>query len=512
MEVFFFQVAKVMGILRYNPKRAVSHPLGVKPAGNMYLDDCVDAAGLAKQKSLGQLAAMSEYLLIELLGFCDGADLVTLSGVSMYMRAFSFHTDLWRELFWANDSVGTRELVFRDSWRDSYFASFFEAAAGGGGQPKRQRLEATRVRNVFSDLLFAPYRASGLEPTPQWIVKENIDRVAADSLSVADFVERYEKPNKPVILTGYLATHWAAFAQWRSVAALAERAENPTMECGAVEMRIADFEKYLASAMARLDESPIFIFDTKSFGHQQRWQKEYAQIPFFGPDLFDLLTGENRPDHKWLLVGGAGASSKWHVDPNSTNAWNAVITGAKKWILLPPHLGPPPGVEVSSDGFAVRQPSTLTDWLDSGFYDEMVRMHGSSGLVEATCNAGEVMFIPRGWWHCVRNVGDEVTIAVTQNYAAESSVTHVRRFLKEMSHCVSGVPLNRRSKLWIELDVALHANRPDLVEGIDIDALIAESNEQDEVESTGSCCGGEVVEFSFWDHFATSNKNLNFHR
>lgn len=28
-------------------------------------------------------------------------------------------------------------------------------------------------------------------------------------------------------------------------------------------------------------------------------------------------------------------------DPNATSAWNAVITGAKKWIMYPPDTMPP---------------------------------------------------------------------------------------------------------------------------------------------------------------------------
>ena len=134
------------------------------------------------------------------------------------------------------------------------------------------------------------------------------------------------------------------------------------------------------------------------------------------------------------------------MDPNATNAWNAVISGSKRWLMLPPHLGPPPGVTVSGDGFAVRQPLHLGDWLEE-FYPH------TKGLVECTCRAGEIVFVPRGWWHCVRNI--EPTVAVTQNYAAASSVGYVRSFLKNFSHCVSGIEAACRPLLAAEFDRVL---------------------------------------------------------
>ncbi|PHJ18922.1 histone lysine demethylase jmjd6b, partial [Cystoisospora suis] len=42
---------------------------------------------------------------------------------------------------------------------------------------------------------------------------DNIPRVAASELSVEDFIERYEKPNKPVVLTG-VVEKWPAFSKW----------------------------------------------------------------------------------------------------------------------------------------------------------------------------------------------------------------------------------------------------------------------------------------------------------
>ena len=495
--------------LQFNPSQAVSHPLGVKPNGNLFFCENMSEQVEHRKKSLGAFfSVLSEELLVDILSYSNAIDLVTISGVSKHMLAYSFHVDLWRDLYWSMPS----RCELKSSWRDSVIDSLRQ---GSLREVKRQRTEPSEIypvlSNVFSDLLYSPYRSSGLVPTNAWIQRENIDRV--DYRSLKDFVDKYERKNTPVIITGFVDSEWNdAVAKWRNGPIEKLAPGNPEMECGAFKFSLEEYAAYIASGLYRLDESPIFIFDTKTFSKSKDFQDMYTKIPFFGDDLFDLLSGEFRPDNAWLLVGPPGASSKWHVDPNSTSAWNAVIKGEKKWILLPPHLGPPPGVEVSSDGFAVRQPLTLTDWLDGGFYADTYRQFAGRGLVEATCREGEIMYVPRGWWHCVRNSGDDITIAITQNYAAECAVDHVRRFLKQYAHCVSGVPQNVRARLWIEFDRNLREKRPELING---DITINEEQVDacgDDVSDNESCCGGEQVSFSFWDHFTTGTKSLNFER
>lgn len=80
---------------------------------------------------------------------------------------------------------------------------------------------------------------------------------------------------------------------------------------------------------------------------------------YFKEDLFSTL-GSVRPDYRWFLVGPARSGSAFHqgiwltnnqnidsldlsiiADPNRTAAWNALISGRKRWILFPPHVLPP---------------------------------------------------------------------------------------------------------------------------------------------------------------------------
>ena len=81
---------------------------------------------------------------------------------------------------------------------------------------------------------------------------------------------------------------------------------------------------------------------------------------YFKEDLFKVM-GPSRPDYRWLIAGPAKSGSVWHIDPNATSAWNAVISGCKKWMLFPPGC-PPPGVYPSEAGDEVTQPVSLMEW------------------------------------------------------------------------------------------------------------------------------------------------------
>ena len=71
-------------------------------------------------------------------------------------------------------------------------------------------------------------------------------------------------------------------------------------------------------------------------------------------------------------------------------------------------------------------PLGLGEWLLS-FWDFHVerRSHPDPRMrpLEVTCEEGETIFVPHGWWHAVLNIGEGVNMAITQVGAAPALVS-----------------------------------------------------------------------------------------
>ena len=57
--------------------------------------------------------------------------------------------------------------------------------------------------------------------------------------------------------------------------------------------------------------------------------------------------------------------------------------------------------------------------------------HHTTRFVEAETIAGEVMFVPRGWWHMVLNTDPSITIAVSHHFLSPAGLSNTLRMLRE---------------------------------------------------------------------------------
>jgi len=308
--------------------------------------------------------------------------------------------------------------------------------------------------NVFSDVLHRPFVCSHIvldRYTKNIPPANQID--SFENLSYEQFAEQWSK--KPFILTKCVQS-WPVTESW-TVESLLSQYANVVFRAEAVDWSFATYCQYMRNSQ---DESPLYLFDRK-FAEKMSLRvgkgegAAYWKPDCFGPDLFELL-GAERPAHRWLIIGPERSGSTFHKDPNATSAWNAVIQGAKYWIMFPPSASVP-GVYVSRDSSEVTSPLSIAEWLLE-FHAEARRLPECR---EGICKAGEILHVPSGWWHLVVNLEDG--IALTQNFVPESHIGSVLSFLKDKADQVSGFERDISDAYGLFVS-RLREERPDLLE------------------------------------------------
>ncbi|GES79792.1 F-box protein At5g06550 [Rhizophagus clarus] len=365
------------------------HPLGIKPWGNYYLDQ-------------------------KILGIFDARDLLSLGLTSKVLYCFSTFDDLWKQL---TIKKYNGDWYWQGTWKLTFLKRSYKEYC------LEQAKSTIHLTNFYSDTLFQPFLCSstGMEA---YLGVENIDR--RSNLELSEFIKEYAIPNKPVIITD-VVTKWPASRKW-NMEYLVEKYGDVLFRAEAIDIKLNNYANYYKNTM---DESPLYLFDKEFCKKCDGIDDDFSVPEYFEEDFFSVL-GENRPDYRWLIIGPAHSGSTFHKDPNSTSAWNAVIKGSKKWIMYPPDILPP-GVFTSADEAEVTSPISIMEWY-LNFYKETQK--SKPRPLEGVCKAGEIIFVPNGWWHMVINLED--SIAITQNFVGTWNLKNVLLFLRDKPHQISG--------------------------------------------------------------------------
>ncbi|KAI2629717.1 Clavaminate synthase-like protein [Hypoxylon sp. NC1633] len=399
------------------------HPMGIKPLGNQYF-----VSGPTARQSLALFGRLPDEMILQILEYLDARSLKDFGFTCHFLYAFSQVDELWKTLYLETSS---RPLAWKGSWRSTHL----KTPAGW-----RSGIDCN---NVFSDVMHRPFACAhvALAKYSSGIPREN--QIARfEQLSYDDFAQNWS--SKPFILTACIQ-RWPVYGDW-DIKELERRFSNVEFRAEAVDWPFSVYHEYMSN---NEDESPLYLFD-KGFAEKMNIQvghvtdAAYWPPECFGPDLFELL-GEERPAHRWLIIGPKRSGSTFHKDPNATSAWNAVLEGSKYWIMFPP-TAQVPGVYVSEDSSEVTSPFSIAEWLLE-FHAEARAL---PGCVEGVCKAGEILHVPSGWWHLVVNL--EAGIALTQNFVPKSHLADVLSFLKDKPDQVTGFKRNIESpyNLFVE--------------------------------------------------------------
>lgn len=317
------------------------------------------------------------------------------------------------------------DLLFKNSWKESLInwnnESIFQKRGLTYQHPWKL---STQLRGEEK---FAPYWTGDLKEdlkksfelwrrihvNPRYFeltCPETIDR--RSNLSVQEFIEKYEKPGIPVIITD-LTKEWTAKYEWTKERLLEKYADVKFRTGSGFKMKLANYFLYLETQQ---DDKPLYLFDQNYDENAPEMMKEYAIPAHFEEDLFKH-TGDERPPWRWILYGPEGSGAPFHIDPRGTSAWNTVIYGKKRWALYPRNIQPP-GVGPHDDDY-YDAPSSLK-WL-MNIYPLILRKELKP--LECLQLPGETLFLPSGWWHQVYNT--EETMAVTHNFASTSNFERV---------------------------------------------------------------------------------------
>lgn len=196
------------------------------------------------------------------------------------------------------------------------------------------------------------------------------------------------------------ASSWPAITDWGgSLTALADKFGNHEVAVAAIpyanqfglpsqRQKLADYVASLRSPEERsnttADMSDVaYVFDADFF----------RRVPEAAADIKIPKPFENSSKGAMQFMAGppgAGAPVHFHK-----SAWNACVFGRKQWAFFPPNIS-----------FMSSQP--VDRWWSAAPHDEWA----AAGVRIVVQNVGDVVYVPSGWGHAVRNLESSAAIAV----------------------------------------------------------------------------------------------------
>lgn len=173
-----------------------------------------------------------------------------------------------------------------------------------------------------------------------------------------------------------------------------------------------------------------------------RTQSDFYNTPpiFFDDWMNDYYIGNTDDDFRFVYAGSASTFTGLHRDvcgfkivlifdksDNITDrsySWSANIIGRKRWVLFPPHteryLRKQPDNPASEIVYDVRH-------VDRKIFKDFDKAEKDSTVIIQ--EAGQIIFIPSGWYHQVENIDN--CISINHNWSNSNCLLDMYASMKE---------------------------------------------------------------------------------
>ena len=238
-----------------------------------------------------------------------------------------------------------------------------------------------------------------------------IERVTR--ISEEQFYKEYLLPKKPLVMTDMIS-HWGAMQKWSFDFFLQLQSEQEVhVEIGNVAQNTTDFrQENFSEFIARLsnDESEPNPHETKPNANQKERTAYlsvcdiFSEFPELKADIdFRLLTKHKIKNYVFCWIGPKGTVSGYHTDWADNIL--AQIYGRKRVCLVAPeqsrYMYPSSKYETGS----------ILSSVDANHYDEKkYPLFQKATQMATVINPGEIIFIPRGWWHHVESLDKSISV------------------------------------------------------------------------------------------------------
>jgi hypothetical protein len=255
--------------------------------------------------------------------------------------------------------------------------------------------------------------------------------VSQQEITEKEFAERFLIPNRPCMITG-CSRSWQAASKWSSSKELCkwyghvqvrvtevQQMSYPNLGGGNNDcqpLRVA-LKHYLPYAEKNDADFPWYAFDDDFSDSRAALLEDFVVPELFNDDCYSVSAQvRNRifPKPTFFVAGGARSGTVMHTDPHATSAWNTLLCGKKRWILIPPTDDAAALAAIGIGRSYEAKYAPCQWWAD--VYPALVASGEARrlGAIEFVQEAGDTVYVPSGWWHTVLNLN--LTAAITANF------------------------------------------------------------------------------------------------